>query len=64
MAKWIRGSKLPSARTSTCSINSATCDGPVSSVGTITMVRASSGIPAWRSSRGRRRGGARRAANL
>ena len=43
IAKWMRGSRLPSASTSTCSSSAATDSALVSSVGTTTIVRASSG---------------------
>ena len=62
IAKWMRGSRFPSARTSRCSRSRSTPSTLVSSVGTTTRVRASSGMPAERSRRGSRRGGARRAA--
>ena len=45
IAKWMRGSRLPSASTSTCSSSAATESVLVSSVGTTTIVRASSGMP-------------------
>ena len=58
MAKWMRGSRLPSASTSRCSSSASTPATLVSSVGTITIVRASSGTPvSERSSRERRCGG-------
>src|SRR2546426_629061 len=59
MAKCMRGSTFPRARTSTCSTSSATPATLVSSVGTTTIVRASSGTPAGKSRRGGRRGGTR-----
>ena len=45
IAKWMHGSRLPSASTSTCSSSAATESALVSSVGTTTIVRASSGTP-------------------
>src|SRR2546426_337772 len=62
MAKCMRGSTFPRARTSTCSNSSATPATLVSRVGTTTMVRASSGTPAWKSRRGGGPRGATRAA--
>ena len=45
IAKWMRGSRLPSASTSRCSSSASTAATLVSSVGTTTIVRASSGMP-------------------
>ena len=62
MAKWMRGSRFPRASTSRCWTSSSTPAALPSRVGTTTRVLASSGIPPSKSRRGRRRGGARRAA--
>ena len=52
MAKWTCGSRLPSACTSRCSRRCSTPGTLPSSVGTITIVRAPSGTPEPKSSRG------------
>ena len=56
--KWMRESRLPSASTSRCATSSSASATLESSVGTTTSVRASPGMPAARSRRGNRRGGA------
>ena len=51
MAKWMCGSMLPSATTSRCSSRASTPATLVSIVGTITIVRDSSGTPVSERSR-------------
>ena len=60
IAKWMQGSRLPRASTSTCSSSGSTPAAVVSIVGTITIVRAVSGTPLEKSRRGSRFGGTSR----